>query len=83
MKNNLLNTTGIRALIFAGKPKPAPLKLGIEEGETCNRDGCQGRIEYLPDESAGCCSCHINPPCSYCTSTKPECPICGWRQEEE
>ncbi len=24
--------------------------------------------EYIAEEHNTCCSCHINPPCSYCTS---------------
>ena len=31
---------------------------GYEKGETCNRKGC--------------CSCHINPPCGYCTTPSEE-----------
>jgi hypothetical protein len=64
---------------------PAP---GWEEGEQCLRlDGlnttCLGRIAYLPDESLGGCGCpNGHPPCSYCTSTMPECTRCGWRDEE-
>lgn len=62
--------------------------LGRTEGERCNRqngDGtvCGGEIKLLPDNSDGRgCSCHINPPCGYCVSTMPECPACGWREEE-
>lgn len=63
--------------------------IGLEEGDRCQRqhgDGtiCMGRIEHLPDRSdphAGC-SCHLSPPCSFCTSTMPECQRCGWRSEE-
>lgn len=49
---------------------------GDEKGETCNREGCTGIIgEYEKD---GCCSCHINPPCSFCTEDNRYCPECEW-----
>ncbi len=46
---------------------------GTEEGELCNRDGCQGTMEYPLAEN---CSCHINPPCSSCTSVLLTCTEC-------
>lgn len=61
--------------------------IGQNEGDRCNRTTgteppCPGVIELLPDNTeGGCCSCHIAPPCGYCTSTIPECPVCGWRDE--
>ncbi len=59
------------------------VQIGTEEGDACNRDGCTGVLENLPDKSMdGGCSCHRSPPCGYCTSTMPECPECGWRLEE-
>ena len=54
---------------------------GLLRGEKCNRDGCNGIIEE--GEKDGCCSCHINPPCGYCTTQTEYCPICGWSAEEE
>lgn len=53
---------------------------GVDEGETCGRDGCTGKIEVKPVEN---CSCHINPPCSACTSPRGECPECGWDEAED
>lgn len=50
---------------------------GFEEGETCGRDGCTGVITAT-HEPEGCCSCHIAPPCGYCTTPREECPECGW-----
>jgi hypothetical protein len=65
---------------------PAP---GDDEGALCLRiDGrgetCLGSLIYLPDEDLGGCGCHAmrHPPCSYCTSTMPECRRCGWRDGE-
>lgn len=52
---------------------------GTEEGQLCRRDGCPGVIELVPDPALEGCSCHLNPPCGYCTSIMPECPICQWR----
>lgn len=55
----------------------ATKKYGTEEGEVCGRRGCDGVIEIkMPDD--GSCSCHISPPCSYCTSSTFACPKCGW-----
>lgn len=54
---------------------------GYEEGELCNRGGCCGIIERI--EKDGCCSCHINPPCGYCTDPDTYCPECNWEYEEE
>lgn len=49
---------------------------GYIKGEICNRNGCTGTIDEHDKE--GCCSCHINPPCSYCTTDTSYCPLCGW-----
>jgi hypothetical protein len=71
---------------------PVPVKrgrmfaapVGTDEGELCMRDNCLGVIEYMPDSSMDGCGCRNMPmpPCSYCTSTMPECPRCGWREED-
>lgn len=73
---------------------PAPMRgrhreirPGDDEGQTCFRehDGklCQGVIEYLPPSDGSCgCSHSPMPPCGWCVSTLPECPTCGWRDEE-
>mgnify|MGYP001176802239 FL=1 len=54
---------------------------GFLEGDVCNRLGCSGVIEV--QEKEGCCNCHINAPCSYCTTQTEYCPKCGWSAEEE
>lgn len=55
--------------------------VGYLKGDVCNRNGCVGIIdEHTKD---GSCSCHINPPCSYCTSDNNYCPSCDWQGEEE
>lgn len=53
---------------------------GKEEGDVCNRDGCDGVIEWSKPDN---CSCHINPPCSSCLETYLLCPKCGWDDEEK
>lgn len=53
---------------------------GFCEGDTCGRNGCQGRIEIRPSED---CSCHISPPCSSCTSPRSYCPECDWDEANE
>jgi hypothetical protein len=54
---------------------------GYLEGETCNREGCTGIIQEI--EKEGSCSCHINPPCGYCTEQNAYCEECGWDAKEE
>lgn len=54
---------------------------GHEKGEVCNREGCIGVIDE--HDKDGCCSCHINPPCGYCTEPNAYCPECGWSAKEE
>lgn len=54
---------------------------GIVKGEICNRDGCKGIIGE--HEKEGSCSCHNNPPCSYCTTDTAYCPECGWESVDE
>lgn len=65
------------------QPNSTPLDLteGYSKGETCNRDGCKGVIDEYKKE--GCCSCHINPPCGYCTELNAYCKTCDWYAKEE
>ena len=58
-------------------------KVGLVEGDVCNRNGCKGIIEEDPDLVEGCCSCHINPPCSYCVTDKAFCPVCDWVGQDD
>ena len=53
-------------------------ELGYAEGETCNRDGCQGVIKNRPVEN---CSCHISAPCSACTAPSGYCEERGWEDD--
>ncbi len=50
-----------------------PSSFGSQEGDTCNRNGCEGKI-YLPKIVN--CSCHISAPCSACTDTVLKCDTC-------
>lgn len=54
---------------------------GYEELEDCNREDCTGVIALLDID--GCCSCHSNPPCSYCTTPREYCPECAWNLQDE
>lgn len=54
---------------------------GYCKGDVCNRDGCKGILDE--HEKDGCCSCHINPPCGYCTHDTTFCPECGYDAEED
>lgn len=54
---------------------------GYEVGEVCNRNNCKGTIEAHAKD--GSCSCHINPPCGYCTEAAEYCPLCEWDAREE
>jgi len=59
----------------------AAISPGYEKGDKCNRNGCVGIIdEHDTDEV---CSCHINPPCSHCTTSRAYCDVCGWDGYEE
>ncbi len=51
-----------------------------EEGDCCGVPGCTGEMVLAyPD---GGCSCHINPPCSRCTSSYLACSVCHWTEED-
>ena len=52
-------------------------ELGFNEGEVCNRNGCDGIISRLNNGSCSC-STSSNPPCSYCTDFDVYCPDCEW-----
>lgn len=54
---------------------------GYATGEVCRRNECGGII--AEHDKDGCCSCHINPPCDYCTTPNTYCPVCGWDDAEE
>jgi len=54
---------------------------GLVKGETCNRNDCKGIIAEHDKE--GGCSCHINPPCSYCTTDTAYCPDCNWQAGDD
>ena len=56
-------------------------EVGTDAGEVCNRNNCKGIIAV--EEPDGSCSCHINPPCSYCTNKDHYCELCGWSHLEE
>lgn len=49
--------------------------VGLIEGDICNRNGCKGKM--VEKDDGGCCSCHINPPCSYCVNKEYYCSECG------
>lgn len=54
--------------------------IGVCEGDICGRQGCRGIINEHPPEN---CSCHINPPCSACTSPCAFCPSCEWEEKDD
>lgn len=49
----------------------------FEEGGDCPE--CEGRLFFPPVQG---CSCHINPPCSACTSNGLQCDTCDWEEPE-
>lgn len=57
------------------------LSEGYCKDEICNRNNCKGIIDEY--ELDGGCSCHINPPCGYCTEPSGYCNTCGWDAKEE
>lgn len=52
----------------------------FEEGDEC-KTCCVGKL--VEKHSGEGCSCHISPPCSYCTDTKLVCDECGEAAPEE
>lgn len=56
-------------------------EVSFEAGYICGRKGCKGIIEE--HSSDGGCSCHINPPCTYCTTPREFCETCGWEAEDD
>lgn len=56
------------------------IELGNLDGEKCNRGGCEGIICHTRE---GSCSCHNNPPCSYCTDDGQYCPECEWSNADD
>lgn len=57
------------------------MEVGLLKGDTCNRNSCKGVIDE--HEKDGSCSCHIHPPCGYCTTDTAYCPECDWSSEDE
>lgn len=53
----------------------------LDEGAACPVAGCTGRLEVVHTLEGGC-SCFVSPPCSYCTSTELQCPVCDWTEED-
>ncbi len=48
--------------------------VGVEEGATCGRDGCEGEMVFEPVMD---CACHIAPPCGACVENPLTCSSCG------
>jgi hypothetical protein len=58
-------------------------ELGYFKDEKCNRNGCKGIIiEKYASFDEGC-SCHICPPCGFCTVSRSYCEDCGWNGREK
>lgn len=53
---------------------------GYCEGETCGRDGCEGKIQM---RAADNCSCHLSAPCGACTDARCYCDDCDWDEKDE
>ena len=62
------------------KPAVPAVKIGDEESATCNRDGCQGVMQYVRQ---GPCYCHNSPPCHYCVDAPLICNACDADPEDE
>jgi len=52
---------------------------GFEVGEKCNRDGCEGVLEW---DVYGECMCFDSPPCYWCVTRRVCCPECQWSEEQ-
>jgi hypothetical protein len=81
----MLATDGDGCLKFDSKNETP--KHGEEPGQVCNRRGCLGilvdttEIDKVIYEQG--CSCHINPPCSFCVMNHTACPVCGWQGKDD
>lgn len=64
-----------------GTSKKEELEAGMEVGDKCNRGDCKGVIEETEGDYDGC-SCHINPPCSYCVEDRTCCTDCDYTGAE-
>lgn len=53
---------------------------GHLEGETCNRNRCNGVIK---EHEHGQCTCFQNSPCHNCLHNYGYCEECGWDAEDE
>lgn len=51
------------------------LKVGVEEGDKCNRWGCEGKMKLEQER----CYCNVTsmPPCAHCEGGWIECDSCG------
>ncbi|WP_019567327.1 hypothetical protein [Agrobacterium sp. 10MFCol1.1] len=56
-------------------------EVGYEVGQVCGREGCLGLLEEHDTDQS--CSCHINAPCSKCTTPREYCPVCKWEAEDD
>ena len=54
--------------------------VGMEEGQVCRRNGCDGVIEYVHPKN---CRCHRSPPCEECVQRSYQCDTCGAYPGEE
>lgn len=63
-----------------GNPVHPLVSSGVEEGSVCGRNECKGIIAVHPVVN---CSCHLNPPCSACTSPRNYCPVCDWEEVDD
>ena len=48
------------------------------DGDNCPFSDCNGIMIVRQDD----CSCHISPPCDYCTGASPTCSECGWSTDD-
>lgn len=53
---------------------------GYCEGDTCGRNGCNGKIEIAAVRN---CSCHLSAPCHGCVSPRAFCNECDWRESDD
>lgn len=56
------------------------IKLGLEEGDICNRNKCTGIIELTPLID---CTCNVSAPCGSCLAREFYCPTCDWQETDD
>jgi len=53
----------------------------LDIGSRCGHKGCNGTVRSAREDEGYCCSCHLNPPCTFCVEPELYCDECDWTDE--